>query len=100
VEGDIMANGRVTVDAAARVGGSIQARAADVNGIVGGNIDVPKGKLTLRSSAIVKGGVTASQLVVSEGAFLQGKCTTTRELDGLTAEGDQDPFICLSPRPV
>jgi len=78
VTGTVVTKGDVFIGPEANVSANVQATNAHIAGRVTGDISVQK-KVSLESSARVKGNVTSAELVVSQGARFNGMSTMTGE---------------------
>ncbi len=86
VTGSVETKGDVFIGPEAAVNANVMATNAHVAGRVTGDIVVNK-KLSLESSARVKGNVTSAELVVSQGARFNGTSSMTgEEADQVTAK--------------
>jgi cytoskeletal protein CcmA (bactofilin family) len=74
VIGDIVTSETVIIGKEGIVEGTVQAKNVLLGGMVKGNI-VTTGKVFLEMTASINGDITASQLVVDEGALFDGKCS-------------------------
>lgn len=74
--GNIMTEGRVTVTTAGEVKGGIAARAVSIAGRVEGDVAATD-LVELAASARLEGNLSASRVVIAEGAFLSGQVTMT-----------------------
>lgn len=74
IEGDVAAEGRVTVVSGGRVVGSISATEIVLGGKVEGNSVATKA-LSLLASAEVRGDVSTPQIVIEPGATFVGRCS-------------------------
>lgn len=72
VNGDIMANGNVTVGESGEVNGEIRAEAIAIGGKVTGTVK-SKDKLTLEAKAVLQGDIITKILVVEAGAQFDGQ---------------------------
>ena len=70
--GNITATGVATMDASSEVEGDVAAKSVILNGKIWGNVQVSK-RLSLESSAVICGRVSAEKLSVEEGAVIQGE---------------------------
>ncbi len=71
VEGEIFAGGDVVVESSATVVATIEARNVDIRGQVTGNVRSAQ-RLSLGGSGTLQGDAVAAQLVVEDGATLNG----------------------------
>lgn len=70
--GDITAAGIATMDATSEVEGDVTAQSVILNGKIWGDVLVSN-RLSLESSAVICGHVSAEKLSVDEGAVIQGE---------------------------
>lgn len=70
--GNIVTIGAATMDSSSEVEGDVTAKSMILNGKVWGNVQVAN-RLTLESSAVICGHVSAEKLSVDEGAVIQGE---------------------------
>ena len=73
IVGEVHATQNVAVGSSGDVEGNIAAQNVTVGGTTKGVI-VAQEKLVFESKAIVRGDITASKLVIDEGAVFDGKC--------------------------
>ena len=73
VEGNIHCEGIVTTSQESHVNGNITTDSADISGVVSGDLEAKK-KVSLSSTARLKGNLLASILVIEEGASFNGLC--------------------------
>lgn len=73
LDGEAICKGKVIVSSSAHLEGDISSADADIAGKVEGTIKVSN-KLTLRQSAEVSGDIYTNNLIVEEGAKLNGNC--------------------------
>ena len=73
VEGNIDCNGLITTMKGSIVKGSVKTVFADISGNIEGDLEVEK-KVSLSSSASLKGDLLASIIVIEEGAQFSGLC--------------------------
>ena len=74
VNGNIVCDGILTMSKDSLVKGDIKTSSADISGIVKGNLQA-KQKVSLSSSSILTGDLSASILVIENGASFNGLCT-------------------------
>ena len=72
VKGDVTVQGKIFISADGIVDGEISATNADIAGSVNGQLTVTE-RLVLRSSAQIDAQMTASRLIMEEGAVFTGK---------------------------
>jgi cytoskeletal protein CcmA (bactofilin family) len=96
-----LTGGRVTVGAEARVRGNISAPDVVICGSVEGDIHA-KGRVDLRSSAVVLGDVFASRISMEENAVLQGQVDPSRagEEEPLARRDAGSPLSFVPPQPL
>lgn len=70
--GNIVASGIATIDSGSEVEGDVAAESMTLNGSIWGDVKVST-LLSLESSAVISGYVSADKLSVSEGAIIQGE---------------------------
>lgn len=70
--GNIVASGIATIDSGSEVEGDVAAESMTLNGRIWGDVKVST-LLSLESSAVISGHVSADKLAVSEGAIIQGE---------------------------
>ena len=73
VEGNIHCEGMVTTSKESHINGNITTASADISGVVSGDLEA-KQKVSLSSTARLKGNLLASILVIEEGASFNGLC--------------------------
>ena len=78
VEGNIDCNGLITTMKGSTVKGSVKTVFADISGNIEGDLEVDK-KVSLSSSASLKGDLLASNIVIEEGAQFSGLCKMSSE---------------------
>jgi len=87
VEGEIAADGVVTIAASAVVNARIAATSIVIQGRVTGEI-VARERLEIRGPARVSGSVATPRLVIHEGAVFEGRCTMRGAVDALAGKPD------------
>ncbi len=70
--GNIVATGVATMDSSSEVEGDVTAESMTLNGRIWGNVHVST-RLSMESSAVISGHVSAEKLSVDEGAVIQGE---------------------------
>lgn len=70
--GNIVASGIATIDSGSEVEGDVTVESMTLNGKIWGDVKVST-LLSLESSAVISGHVSADKLAVSEGAIIQGE---------------------------
>jgi cytoskeletal protein CcmA (bactofilin family) len=78
MEGEITTQGDVVIGESGRVGAELRARNVAVAGRFEGNLEV-EGKLEIRSTGIVIGGVKTNGLLVDDGAIFSGAVEMKRK---------------------
>ncbi len=73
IDGNITAKGRIYVDSSCVIIGDIKAEDAVIEGSVLGSVDV-RNKITVCSSARIKGNITSREIQVETGALIAGTC--------------------------
>ena len=73
IDGNIDCEGMVTTAKGSEVNGNINAINADVSGIINGDLEATQ-KVSLSSTAKLKGSLLAAILVIEEGAIFNGLC--------------------------
>jgi len=73
INGAVYVQGRIVVACEGVILGAIQAGEGDIAGKVEGDI-VAKGRLVIRKTASMLGSLSAEQLMVEEGAVIDGTC--------------------------
>lgn len=85
IEGTVKTPGKVVIGKEGNVQGSLECENADIEGKFTGNLTV-SGTLSLRSSAIIDGEVTASKLAVEPGAAFNASCSMKGAVKSLQNE--------------
>lgn len=73
VYGNVSIDGELILEKLAIIEGDVKCGAAILAGVIKGNVDC-KSKLVLQDNAKIIGNVKAEQLIINEGAILQGNC--------------------------
>ena len=73
VHGSVIIDGELILEKLGIIEGDVKCGAAILAGVIKGNVDCKK-KLVLQDNAKILGNVKAEQLVIDEGAILQGNC--------------------------
>ena len=73
VDGNINCEGMVTTAKESHINGNINTIYADISGVVSGDLEA-KQKVSLSSTAELKGNLLATILVIEEGASFNGLC--------------------------
>ena len=73
VDGNINCEGMVTTAKESHINGNINTIYADISGVVSGDLEA-KQKVSLSSTARLKGNLLATILVIEEGASFNGLC--------------------------
>lgn len=76
IEGTVKTPGKVVVGKEGNINGSLECENADIEGKFTGKLTI-SGILTLRSTAVIEGEVSASKLAVEPGANFNATCTMT-----------------------
>ena len=74
VRGNVICDGLLTMSKKAVIIGDIKTSNADISGTIEGDLRA-KEKISLSSSSILKGNLSASILVIQDGATFNGLCT-------------------------
>ena len=85
IEGNVKTPGKVVIGKEGSINGDLECENADIEGKFTGNLRV-NGTLSLRSSAVIEGDVTASKLAVEPGAALNASCSMNGGLKSLKNE--------------
>ena len=85
VHGDGDVKGHLSVAVNARWEGEIHARSAILGGTISGAIRVDE-KLEIRSTALIRGQITARSIAIARGAVIEGEVTVTSGEPILTFE--------------
>jgi cytoskeletal protein CcmA (bactofilin family) len=83
-EGEISTDGDLILGREARIIGTVRVGRLTSNGYIEGDVSVDE-RATLEKTSYLKGSLTAPQLVVQEGAVIEGGIMMTK--DGLEAKG-------------
>lgn len=86
INGDINANGSVTVGETGEITGEIKAEVISIGGKVTGSIN-SKEKAVLESKAVLKGDIITKILVVEAGAIFDGSSKMSEKGSNLSAAG-------------
>lgn len=73
VHGSVIIDGELILEKLGIIEGDVKCGAAILAGVIKGNVDC-RNKLVLQDNAKILGNVKAEQLVIDEGAILQGNC--------------------------
>lgn len=73
VKGNVTVTAKIVIGKNGRIEGNLTCGSADIEGKIDGMIKV-EGLLSLRSTALIQGEITTSQLQVEEGANFSGSC--------------------------
>lgn len=79
VYGNVTIDGELILEKYAIIEGDVKCGAAILAGSIKGNMDCKK-KLILQDNAKIIGNVKAEQLVINEGAILQGNCDMNEDV--------------------
>ena len=74
INGEIISEGAVKIEASTVIIGNISAASAAIAGAVKGDIDV-KGPVILDASAIVMGNIKSKSVQINNGAVIEGMCS-------------------------
>lgn len=80
-DGSLETKGNLTIGETATVNATIQCEDIVIEGKVKGNIDASS-RVSLAPTAIVEGDIKTPNLIVQEGAILQGKCLMMEDVIG------------------
>lgn len=92
LEGEARAKGKLIISSSGKIDGDVKAVNADIAGKLEGEIRVTN-KLILRKSAVVDGDIYTKNLLVEEGAQINGACRMGEDQVGsisLTLDDKQD----------
>ena len=92
VEGEIVAQERITIGESAKIKGKISGTEIVVKGEVHGDIFASR-RLSLRKPARVRGNISAALLSVEEGVSFEGKCTMDASLSVLEGRDNRGPAL-------
>lgn len=73
ITGHISSKAKVVVGSGGQVDGDVTCQTAEISGLVNGNLSVSE-ILFLKTSARIKGNISASKMVVENGAVFTGHC--------------------------
>ena len=88
VDGNINCEGMVTTTKDSHVNGSINTVYADISGAVSGDLEA-KQKVSLSSTARLKGNLLATILVIEEGASFNGLCKMVSKNNNKSASSNK-----------
>ena len=74
INGNLICEDDILLGETGTIKGDITCNNANINGIMNGNISC-KSTLTIESCGKVHGDISVKKLMISEGGFLDGKCT-------------------------
>ncbi|MDR8391120.1 polymer-forming cytoskeletal protein [Aliifodinibius sp. S!AR15-10] len=89
LEGEAHAKGKLIISSSGRVEGDVKAVDADIAGNLEGEIRV-NNKLILRKSAIIDGDIYAKNLLVEEGAQINGTCRMGEQVSSISIDFDEN----------
>ncbi len=89
LEGEALAKGKLIISSTGRVEGDVKSVNADIAGNLQGEIHV-QDKLILRKSAVVDGDIYAKNLLVEEGAQINGSCRMGEKVSKINIDFDDD----------
>jgi cytoskeletal protein CcmA (bactofilin family) len=90
INGDITANGNVTIGETGEISGEIKAEVISIGGRVTGSINA-KEKVVLESKAVLKGDIFTKILVVEAGAIFDGSSKMSDKASTINAPGASSP---------
>ena len=73
VDGSLISQNKIVIGDSAHVTGNIQGLEAEVSGHIDGEIRC-KGTLYLKKTAYINGDISATKLIIENGAVFNGKC--------------------------
>lgn len=85
IDGNVKTPGKVVIGKEGSINGNLECENADIEGNFTGILKV-NGTLSLRSSAVIEGDVTASKLAVEPGAAFNASCSMNGALKSLKNE--------------
>jgi len=74
LEGEIKADGNLTIGVSGKIKGEIQAKSVFLAGLVQGNITV-EDRCLLRSGSVLEGDLVAPRLIIEDGSTFIGSST-------------------------
>ena len=77
VKGNIECGGILTMSKGSSVKGNVKTLSADISGVLEGDIEA-KQKISLSSTSILTGNLSASILVIEDGSSFNGLCTMAK----------------------
>lgn len=95
LQGDIAAEGNVTVGEGGEVNGEIKAEVINVGGTVNGSLSA-KEKVVLEAKSNLKGDLVTKILVIEAGAMFDGKSSMGSEAPRMPR---QEPALSFKPNP-
>lgn len=87
--GDVNTEAKVVVAKSAHIEGYIIAQEATVAGEIKGGIEV-MGRLVLKATGCIQGNIVANELIVEEGALLEGTCVMGLKLKNFQIEKSRE----------
>ncbi len=91
VNGEIVADGAVTVDESAEINANLNAKEAVISGRIVGNVSAT-GRISLAATARIDGDIQTPSLMIEEGAQVKGK------IEVAPTTGDEATFVKPAPR--
>lgn len=73
ISGDVNSKAKIVLGSGGQVNGDVTCQTAEISGLVNGNLSASE-TLFLKTSARIKGDISASKLVVENGAIFNGHC--------------------------
>jgi cytoskeletal protein CcmA (bactofilin family) len=80
VDGSLISQNKIVIGDSAHVTGNIQGSEAEVSGHIDGEIRC-KGTLHLKKTAYINGDISATKLIIENGAVFNGKCNMGGSVD-------------------
>lgn len=90
VDGEIVAQGNITIGEQATIKGKISANSILVQGKVMADIQAEK-RIEIQPPGMVLGDVTTQSLIIGDGAVLEGHCSMKKEKEGRILPLRQEP---------
>lgn|SRR5690606_30815093 len=84
VDGSLISQNKIVIGDSAHVTGNIQGLEAEVSGHIDGEIRC-KGTLYLKKTAYINGDISATKLIIENGAVFNGKCNMSGQDEVTTA---------------
>ncbi len=89
LEGDVKTSGKIVIGREGRIEGKVSCVNADIEGHFNGELIV-EDLLTLKSSAVIEGTVTASKLAVEPGANFNATCNMNKRAGAKSSMPNQN----------